>query len=133
MDANQKRIAGSWSEFKDSYRDTSILQSRLKGRRSRVICEWRDDELHITVYTRRSIIAGVIYSSGDSDQILWRQEKKSNFRFALLIIVGAVAYTWFRGWEYAWIVSIVAAIAVIRHLDPPGFATVLEELEFEVQ
>ena len=133
MDANEKRITGSWSEFKDSYRDTSILQSRLEGRRSRVICEWKDDELHITVYTRRSIIAGVIYSSGDSDQILWRQEKKSNFRFALLIIVGAVAYAWFRGWEYAWIVSIVAAIAVIRHLDPPGFATVLEKLEFEVK
>jgi hypothetical protein len=133
MDANENRITGSWSEFKDSFRDTSILQSRLEGRRSRVICEWKDDELHITVYTRRSIIAGVIYSPGDSDQILWRQEKKSNFRFALLIIVGAVAYAWFRGWEYAWIVSIVAAIAVIRHLDPPGFATVLEKLEFEVQ
>ena len=133
MDVIQKRIAGSWSEFKDLYRDTSILQSRLKGHRSRVICEWKDDELHITVYTRRSIIAGVIYSSGDSDQILWRQEKKSNFRFALLIIFGAVAYAWFRGWEYAWIVSIVAAIPVIRHLDPPGFATVLEKLEFEVQ
>ena len=110
-----------------------MLSNKLQGFRSRVICEWRDDELHITVDTRRSIIAGVIYSSGDSDQILWRQEKKSNFQFALLIIAGAVAYAWFRGWKYAWIVSIVAAIAVIRHLDPPGFATVLEKLELEVE